>query len=431
MNAEQLERPPLAARLTVAVVVLLIGSFVAWAAFAYVDEIARGDGKVIPVSKTQVIQSSEAGVVQEIAVRVGQVISQGDLLLRLDNTGTAASLGESQAKAHALRAKVARLDLELAGDRTSEQACPADLASAAPAPCANESALLLARRANLDNRRAVLEQRTMQRELELQEAQANIAQLTDVIAAMTKERDAIEPLVRRQLHAETNLLRLERELAQQRGQLTVASAGVARLEAAIDEARIQVRELASQFRQEVNDEKTATLSELAVLEETIRGASDRVRRTDIRSPVDGIINTLDVNTIGAYVQPGAVVAGVVPTSDTLLVEARISPRDVAFVQRGQPALVKITAYDFAIYGGLDGKVANISADSLVDQESGTTYYQVLVETDAAAITTRDGRQHAIMPGMVASVEIMTGSKTVLDYLLKPINRARSEAMTER
>jgi adhesin transport system membrane fusion protein len=430
MNAAQLERPPLAARLTIAVVVLLIASFVAWAAFAYVDELARGDGKVIPVSKTQVIQSSEPGVVQEIAVRVGQVVKRGDLLLRLDNTGSAASLGESEAKAQSLRAKVARLDLELSGDETIETACPAELQAATPAACANESAVLLARRANLGNRRAVLEQRAMQRELELQEARANIAQLTEVITAMTRERDAIEPLVRRKLHAETNLLRVERELAQQRGQLTVAEAGVDRIQAGIDEARIQVRELASQFRQEVNDEKTATLSELSILDQTIRGASDRVRRTDIRSPVDGIINTLEVNTIGAYVQPGAVVGGVVPTADTLLVEARISPRDVAFVQRGQPALVKITAYDFAIYGGVDGQVANISADSLVDQESGTTYYQVLVQTDSAAIV-KDGREHAIMPGMVASVEIMTGSKTVLDYLLKPINRARSEAMTER
>jgi adhesin transport system membrane fusion protein len=172
------------------------------------------------------------------------------------------------------------------------------------------------------------------------------------------------------------------------------------------------------------------LGELAVLDSTIRGASDRVKRTDIRSPVDGIINTLDVNTIGAYVQPGTVVGGVVPTSDALLVEARISPRDVAFVQRGQPALVKITAYDFSIYGGLKGEVVNVSADSLVDEERKETYYQVLVRTDESALH-RNGKDYSIMPGMVATAEIMTGRKTVLDYLLKPINKARSEALTER
>lgn len=430
MNAALVDRPPLAARLTVAFVVLAIAFFVAWAAVANVDEIARGNGKVIPVSKTQIIQASEAGVVQEIAVRVGQVVNRGDLLLRLDDTGTTASLGESAARARALRAAVARLELEIAGDAQSPLVCPVEVAGTAPEACRNEAGLLAARRANFANRLAVLKQRETQRQLELKEAEANIAQLSEVIAAMTKERDAIEPLVRRQLHAETNLLRLERELAQQRGQLAVAEAGLARIRAGIDEAGIQVSELASQFRQEASDEMTRALSELAVLGETIRGASDRVRRTDIRSPVDGIINTLEVNTIGAYIQPGAVVGGVVPTADTLLVEARISPRDVAFVQREQPALVKLTAYDFAIYGGLKGKVANISADSLVDPDNGETYYQVLVGTDQTAIR-KDGREHAIMPGMVASVEIMTGSKTVLDYMLKPINRARSEALTER
>ncbi len=430
MSAVLLDRPPLAARATVALVVLAIASFVAWAAIANVDEIARGNGKVIPVSKTQIIQTSEAGIVQEIAVRVGQVVARGDLLLRLDDTGTTASLGESAARARALRARVARLDLEMAGGGDAPLVCPPEVAAAAPQVCENESGLLAARRANFANRHAVLKQRETQRQLELHEAEANIAQLREVIAAMTKERDAIEPLVRRQLHAETNLLRLERELAQQRGQLAVAEAGVARIRAGIEEAGFQVSELVSQFRQEASDERIRTLAELAVLDETIRGASDRVRRTDIRSPVDGIINTLEVNTIGAYVQPGAVVGGVVPTADTLLVEARISPGDVAFVQRDQPALVKLTAYDFAIYGGLKGRVANVSADSLVNPENGETYYQVLVETDQTAVS-RNGREHAIMPGMVASVEIMTGSKTVLDYLLKPINRARSEALTER
>jgi membrane fusion protein, adhesin transport system len=167
-----------------------------------------------------------------------------------------------------------------------------------------------------------------------------------------------------------------------------------------------------------------------VMEETMRGARDRVARTDIRSPVDGIVNSLEVNTVGAYVAPGTVIAGIVPTSESLLLEARISPRDVAFIRPGQRALIKVTAYDFSIYGGLDGEVENISADSFIDQATGDIYYQVLVKTDNTKIL-KDGREHEIMPGMMASADIMTGRKTILDYLLKPINKAREEALRER
>jgi adhesin transport system membrane fusion protein len=155
-----------------------------------------------------------------------------------------------------------------------------------------------------------------------------------------------------------------------------------------------------------------------------------VARTDIRSPVDGIVNTMELNTVGAFVQPGTVVAGIVPTSETLLVEARVSPRDVAFIRPGQKALIKITAYDFSIFGGLEGEVATITADSLVDQKNGEPYYQVRVSTDTSTLA-KDGKSYAIMPGMICTVEIMTGRKTILSYLLKPINKARDEAMRER
>lgn len=424
------DRPPLFARMVLALVILLTGSFVGWAAIAHVDEIARGDGKVIPVSKTQILQASEPGVVTEIAVSIGQVVRRGQLIMRLDDTTTTSSLGESTAKARALRAKIARLEIEELGDIQALFLCPDEIVSAAPAICDNEVRLLDARRANLSNRASVLNERLMQRRRELDEAHANIRRLRDLIAESQKERDLIAPMVRRQLVAQTELLRVDRTIVEFQGQLSLVEASIERLEAAINEARLQSQELVSQMKQEALMEKTQALAELSVIGETIRGASDRVARTDIRSPVDGIVNTLDINTIGAYVQPGSVVAGIVPTADTLLVEARISPRDVAFVRRGQPALVKVTAYDFSIYGGIEGEVANVSADSLVDQNTGDTFYQVYVATPVAELE-RNGQLFPIMPGMVTSVEIITGEKTVLDYLLKPINKARNEALTER
>jgi len=424
------DKPPLYARLVLVFVMLLVGCFVGWASLAHVDEIARGDGKVIPVSKTQIVQASEAGVVQEIAVQVGQIVRRGQLLMRLDDTTTTSSLGESTARARALEAKIARLDVEELGDVTAQFICPDAIVRSAPAICENETRLLEARRANFRNRGLVLSERLLQRRRELDEAHANIRRIGELLVESEKEHELIAPMVARRLVAQTELLRIQRALVEQRGQLSLAEESIERIEAAVNEARIQADELVSTLRQEALMDKTQALAELSVIGETIRGASDRVARTDIRSPVDGIVNTLDINTIGAYVQPGSVVAGVVPTADTLLVEARISPRDVAFVRRGQAAMVKVTAYDFSIFGGLDGEVSNVSADSLVDQNSGETYYQVYVATPTAELE-RDGRKLPIMPGMVTSVEIITGEKTVLDYLLKPINKARAEALTER
>jgi adhesin transport system membrane fusion protein len=245
-----------------------------------------------------------------------------------------------------------------------------------------------------------------------------------------REQELLAPMGKRKLVAQTELLRVEKELTDTRGQLALWKESVGKLEAALREASLQVTELSLQLKQEALAEKTEALSQLSVIDETIRGATSRVANTDIRSPVDGIINTLDVNTVGAYVTPGAVIGGVVPTSETLLVEARLSPRDVAFVRTGQAALIKISAYDFSIYGGLGGIVETVSADSLVDQNNGETYYLVRVKTDMAALV-KDGREYAIMPGMIASVDIMTGKKTILAYLMKPINKAREEALRER
>src|SRR4029079_19189782 len=210
------------------------------------------------------------------------------------------------------------------------------------------------------------------------------------------------------------------------GQIKVGKESIIKLQAAVQEADLQVRELSLELQQEAGDELTQSLADLSVVEETIRGATDKVKQTEIRSPVDGIINTLDINTIGAFVQPGAVVAGVVPTSETLLVEARVSPRDVAFIRPRQYALIKVTAYDFSIFGGIEGKVSNITADSLVDQKTGEPYYQVRVATERSTLT-RDGKTYSIIPGMICSVDIKTGHKTILTYLLKPINKARQEA----
>lgn len=424
------DRPPLFASASVFIIGALFVAFFVWASYAEVDEIARGDGKVIPASKTQIIQASEAGVVQEIAVKVGQIVKKDDLIIRLDNTMSVSSLGEQQAKARTLQARIARLKHEQAGNLDQPFACPQEIEKVAPDVCENEQKLLVARRENSANKLSVLKARLEQRETEHDEALANQKRLTESIAVSDKEAELVKSMVKRGLMAQTEQIRVDREQTELNGQLALAVETIKRTEAATEEAKLQVDELGLQLQQEALDELTQALAELSVVEETIRGASDRVARTDIRSPVDGIVNTLELNTLGAFVQPGAVVAGIVPTSETLLVEARVSPRDVAFIRPDQNALIKITAYDFSIFGGLEGKVANITADSLVDQNTGEPYYQVRVSTDSSVLA-KDGKSYAIIPGMICTVEIMTGRKTILSYLLKPINKARDEALRER
>lgn len=430
MSRAVVDAPPFMARMIVGLIGAMIVIFVAWAAIAEIDEIARGEGKVIPLSKTQIIQSSEAGIVQTIAVQLGQVVRKGELLVQINNTTTESSLGEAEAKARALGAKVARLALEEAGAYDAQFVCPARVLEVASSVCENEERLFAANKAAYENKAGVLRERVRQRENELSEAHANIARLEQNITQATRQYDLMSPLAKKGLVAQTEVISLERELTDQRGQITVYQESLERLRGAVEEARLQVEELSLQLRQQALTEKAQTLSELSVIDETIRGASDRVSRTDIRSPVDGIVNTLEVNTIGAYVDPGMVVAGIVPTADTLLIEAKISPRDVAFIRRGQKAIVKVTAYDFSIFGGLEGEVTNVSADSIVDKEKGETFYLVQVKTQESQLV-RNGVSYPIIPGMVASAEIMTGRKTILSYLMKPINKAQSVALTER
>lgn len=423
-------RPKQQATSIIILIIALIASFIVWSAFAEVDEIARGNGKVIPATRTQVIQSSEPGVVKEIGVQIGQIVKKGDLIIRLDDTNSAADLGQVEAKVRALKARVGRLTLEAAGDLGVNFTCPTEVATSAPAICENENNLLDARRQAYSNTVSVLEQRLVQREKELQEVNANIDRLEGSLKIATRELGLLTPMAKRKLIAETELIRAQRDVNDFNGQLNAAKESVKRLDGAVQEAKLQVQEVALQFRQEALTQKTDALAELSVLEESARGESTKVARTDIRSPVDGIVNTMMINTIGSFVQPGAVISEIVPTSEKLLIEARISPKDIAFVRAGQRALVKITAYDFSIYGGLDGEVVNVSPDSILDTKTGEPYFEVRVKTGRSVLK-KENTVFEITPGMVCGVDIMTGRKSILSYLMKPINKAREEALRER
>jgi adhesin transport system membrane fusion protein len=424
------DRPPQAWIVVIASICafLLMGGV--WASWAEVDEISRADGRVIPSGKTQIIQSAEAGVITEILVRPGEQVTKGQQLIRLDDTGTSSSAGEVEARVNALRAQVARLKIEYENTGELVYVCPDEIRASAPSICENEANLLDVRGRALAQGKDVLLQRVEQRRRELSEVESNSKRLEQALKLANENLDLLKPLADKGLVAQTDFIAAQRDVNDLTGQIEAGKESTARLTAALSEAELQVQQADLQFRQDALSEMTLRLAELASSEEQLRGAADRQSRTEIRSPVDGIINNLEVNTIGAVVAAGARLLDIVPVSETLVVEAHLKPSDVAFVLPGQQARIKLTAYDFSIFGGLMGEVENVSADSIVDPQSKETYYIVRVKADSPVLKYRD-KELPILPGMVTNVEILTGEKTILQYLLKPINKARDEAFGER
>lgn len=427
-----LQAPPPPRSWLYVVVIISIFAVVAllWASWAEVDEISRAEGRVIPSGKTQIIQAAEAGVVTDILVRAGEQVKQGQQLIQLDDTTTASSAGEVEARVLALLAQTTRLRAESQGLGADAFICPAEITMSAPEVCDSEIALMNSRAASLEQGMQVLAQRVEQRQRELGEASANSTRLGDNLKIAQERLTLMEPLAAKGLVAQTAYLDAQREVGDLNGQIAAVAESVARIEAALKEAQLQVDQATLQFRQDALAELTVALAQLASAQQQLRGAEDRVRRTDIRSPVDGVVNTVEINTIGGVVAAGEKLLDIVPISDVLLVEARLRPSDVAFIIPGQEARIKLTAYDYSIYGGLTGRVTNVSADSMVDPNTRETYYIVQIQADKAVLEYR-GRELPVLPGMVTTVDILTGKRTVLQYLLKPINKVRQEAFSER
>lgn len=400
----------------VAMAVLLL-----WGAFARIDEVTRGIGKVVPSSKAQVVQAATPANVTAILVRPGQMVKKGQLLVRLDDSESASALGQLEAENERLSARAARLQQEGTGTTTE---------CAEGSICEEEARLAEVRRSAARSRETALSAAVEQRRRDLQEGQVTVASLETSARLAQDQVNMLTPLAAKGIVPQTELLSAQRELVDIRGRLSAARQGVARASAAIAEAQAQVREAQFDFRQQALSERSEIATKLAVNQETIKGASARVERNELRAPVTGLVNDVQVTTIGGFVSAGEKIMQIVPTGDKLLVEARISPKDIAFIKVGDPANVKVTAYDFSIYGGLKGRVRNISADSIYDEVERQAYYTVMIETDRAYLV-KNGQRLPIMPGMICDTEIITGRKSILTYLFKPVLRAMDQALTER
>ena len=418
-----IQQEPLRARVLVKTILIAMALFIMWTAVALVDEITKGEGKVIPSSQIQVLQSLDGGIVAEINVKEGQVVDAGQVLLRVDPTRFESSVRENRSQYLALVTKAARLRALAEGLPFTP---PPEALVEDPKTVQDEQQLYQTARSNVEAQIAIARQQLVQRQQELSEVRVKREQASQAYDLTARELAVTKPLISSGAVSEVELLRLDRDTARFLGERDVAAAQILRSQAALAEAARKIEEVELNARSDVRKELADTMAKLNAFTEGSVALADKVKHAAVRSPVKGTVKRLMVNTVGGVVQPGRDLVEVVPLDDALILEARVAPKDIAFLRPGQPAMVKFTAYDFSTYGGLDAKLEHIGADSITD-ERGNTYFLVRVRTNKSSL----GANLPIIPGMVAEVDIVTGKKSILAYLLKPVLRAKQAALTER
>lgn len=409
------------------VIALLMGTFVVWAHFTVLDEVTRGMGQVIPSQKVQVIQNLEGGILQEIMVQENQIVNKGDILIRIDNALAASQYRDAFTKAAEHEAAILRLNAEI--DRKAAIVFPDQFKDADPQVLEDQQSIFKARRQQLQAELNVLRSQHSQKQQEIAEMKSRREQLERSLGLAEEQRDISKPLVDQGVYPRVEYLALERDISSLQGDIDALRMAVPRIRQAANEASRRIEQRQAEFKTEALSEMNRRRGELKSLREIMSAGEDRVTRTDVRSPVRGTIKQINLNTIGGVVRPGEPILEIVPLDDTLLIEARIRPADIAFLHPGQKAMVKITAYDFSIFGGLEGVVEAISADTIED-DNGESFFKVKLRTQNNAIIYRN-EELPIIPGMTASIDILTGKKSVLAYLLKPILRAKQNALRER
>lgn len=397
-----------------------------WASISEVEEVTRGMGKVVPSSQIQIIQNLEGGILAETYVNIGDIVEDGQLLMRLDEKRFSAPYQEYRLKYLALTAKAARLTAETEG---IEMALPKEVEEENTSIAARERQLYNSRKAELVTTIEILEEKAKQRRQDLAELEEKLTEITRTYQLLKREIELTEPLVGEGAVSEVELLRLQREASSMLGDIAGTKLAIPRVRSQLQESLKEIKEEHLQFSNNAKKELNEVQAELDAISATSVALADRLERTSIRSPVYGTVKQVLVNTVGGVIQPGMDLIEIVPLEDTLLVEAQIKPSDIAFLRPEQEAMVKFTAYDFTIYGGLDAQLEYISADSVID-EKGNAYYQVRVRTNQNYLMGKEGKM-PIIPGMVATVDILTGKKTILSYLLKPILKAKHTALRER
>jgi len=418
-----LEQTPVRARTLMYSIAIVLIVLILWAWFAKVDEITRGEGRVIPSKQVQVIQSLDGGIVSEILIKEGQTVAVGTPLIRIDETRAISSMRENKTQYLAYLAKQARLKALAEGGLFSP---PVEVQTEAPETYAQERALYEASKDELNSQVSISRDQMTQREKELLEVQARRDSAERMYDSASKELAANRPLLQSGAVSEIDILKLEREANRARGDIEQSRAQISRIQSAIGEARRKIVEVEQTFRSKVRTELNDVTAKLNSVTETSVALNDKVKQATLKSPVNGRVSKLFFNTVGGVIQPGKEVMELVPTDDALVIETKVQVKDIAFLRPQQPAVVKLTAYDYTIYGTLPAEVESIAANSTVD-DKGNAFYLVRVRTLQSSL----GKGLSIIPGMSAQVDILTGKKTVMSYLLKPVLKAKDYAFTER
>jgi len=443
-TAALLLNTPNSARVMLWVMVLFFVLAAIWASWAEIDKVTVGQGKVVPSSQIQVVQNLEGGLVKEILVREGQKVEKGQQLLLIDDTRFRSDYREREQQVANLTASVLQLSASITSVELNEDfdennwqksvilnfnklAFPPVLEETQPNLVARQRAEYRQDLNNLRNQISLLDQQVKQKQQDLVEIQARVRNLRESYRFANKELEITKPLAEEGVVPRIELLKLQRQVNDTRREMTSSELKVPVLRSAIREAMLSRIDAAQKFRSEQQEKLNQAQDKLSSLTESTVGLEDRVNRTVVTSPVTGTVKTLNVNTVGGVIQPGMDIVEIVPSEDTLLVEAKIAPQDIAFLRPDLHTIVKFSAYDFTKYGGLEGTLEHISADTTTDEE-GNSYYLVRVRTKETSLDKDNSLP--IIPGMTASVDIITGKRTILEYLLKPILSAQNNALKE-
>lgn len=405
---------------------ITITFFIIWASLASIDEIARGNGKVVPNGQNQIIQNLEGGIVSEILVKEGDSVEKDQILIKISNEKSNSTVASNELKALYLQSQIKRLEAELKKEdfffeETTNQQLNDFLN--------NENELFLTNKKQLESKISILKEQIKQKENELKDARQTIEHMKFSVNAITKEVEMTRPMVEKGIRSQVDFLKLQREQSDAKQKLQSAILSVGKIDSEIKEINKKIEETYQINDSEVREKLNETITSLKDLEANSVASTDQVLRTIVKSPSNGIVQKLYVNTIGGAIKPAQDLIEIVPTDYNLIVEVKILPKDIAFIYHGQEAIVKFSAYDFSIYGGLKGKVINISPDTITEKDE-KTYYIVRIETEKNYIGEKD-KQMKIIPGMIADVDIITGKKTILDYILKPILKTKQYTFTER
>ncbi|MGY6704515.1 HlyD family type I secretion periplasmic adaptor subunit [Roseinatronobacter sp.] len=419
-------RETLRGSLLLLLILVFIIVAITWAALTELDDVTRADGRIVPTQHVQVIQAAEQGVLQALHVAEGDLVQAGERLMELDRTLLTSQLDQEQQRAFGLMARIARLQAEIDGHDL--EFLP-ELVQRTPSVVRSEAALFTARREELSDRIEVLERQRMQRRQEYEEGLVDQETARTTLGLIDEEIAIIAPLVERRVEPETTILGLRRNEAEWRGREIRAAATLVRLRSSLDEIDDRIRSVRSETRAAALSELSIATAELAELEPRLPALIQRVTRSELRAPVRGIVNRILLTTQGGVAQAGETLLEIVPLDDTLLVEAYVRPSDIAFLYPGQPVKVKITAYDFSRYGGIDGEITRIGADAVTRPDRDEQVFIVHVRTQTN-ILDADGAALEIIPGMVAEVDILAGQKTVLEYLTQPVIRVKDRALRE-